>query len=611
MRKKLLAFLMALCSTIALFGNYTLKITNGNDFCKGLNCNNVFTVLICIILFYFYGKVLDLKATKKELLISILLSTYFAATVVLGRAIQKIGNLDYIISSGWSLLFYLICFAGICGLFIGAILYILKRTQNEFVLDTKEYSFFTYNRKSLFIVWGVILVIWAFYYIIYFPGSCTWDSNYQIAMGHGLIPLDDAHPFMHTVLVSAIIKIGTVIFGSTYYGIGFYAFIQMAVIAFGISYIIYYMAKRNIPFGIRLLALAFYGLNPIIAVWSITIVKDVWMTLFLSLYMLFTIDIIYSPNQFFASKKKMILFVINIIVILFAKNTGVYMLILTLPILFVYAKRYWKKLLVLCMVCFVFFGGVRAVVMPQLEISKGHVREMLSVPLQQIARTVKYHDADLDENEKAIINEILPYEKIAELYNPDLSDNIKNSLNEETFKGDIFKYFKLWMKLGIKHPKTYLESFLANTFGYWHIETDIIYLRGADYEGRVYYIDEDTGEGIMETFDENFEQNKELNPFNDVRRNFYTFINTYIKNIPILNLVFNIASYFGLAFILFGVILNKREYKLIPLFMIIAAVFILALISPVNGEMRYAYTVVFAMPIFTVFTLFSNKLKSE
>ena len=92
---------------------------------------------------------------------------------------------------------------------------------------------------------------------------------------------------------------------------------------------------------------------------------------------------------------------------------------------------------------------------------------MLSIPFQQTARYVRDLEDDVTPEEKAAINAILPYEELGELYNPELSDPIKNRMKSVTV--DEFKhYLNAWLAMGLRHPGVYIQATLNNTYSYFY-----------------------------------------------------------------------------------------------------------------------------------------------
>lgn len=100
-------------------------------------------------------------------------------------------------------------------------------------------------------------------------------------------------------------------------------------------------------------------------------------------------------------------------------------------------------------------------------VEPGSVKEMLSVPFQQTARYLKEYPDDVTSKERKAINKILDYDKLAEIYQPDRSDNVKDTYKNK--KGGLKRYFRqAWLPMFFKHPDAYFEATLENTYGYYY-----------------------------------------------------------------------------------------------------------------------------------------------
>ena len=93
-----------------------------------------------------------------------------------------------------------------------------------------------------------------------------------------------------------------------------------------------------------------------------------------------------------------------------------------------------------------------------LKVEKGAVGEMLSVPIQQIARTVKDNYEAIDEETIEKINKYFMVENVWEDYNPILSDPVKYNFNNEYFSENKSEFISIWLKLFVKYPKDYIEA---------------------------------------------------------------------------------------------------------------------------------------------------------
>ena len=77
-----------------------------------------------------------------------------------------------------------------------------------------------------------------------------------------------------------------------------------------------------------------------------------------------------------------------------------------------------------------------------------------------------------------------------------LSDLVKAGFVTENFKKDSAKYAKLWTRIGIKAPATYLNAWLLTSYGFWYPGADIDVYNGTRcYESSSYFSCETEGPG--------------------------------------------------------------------------------------------------------------------
>ena len=99
------------------------------------------------------------------------------------------------------------------------------------------------------------------------------------------------------------------------------------------------------------------------------------------------------------------------------------------------------------------------------------------------------------EEDQETLFEILPEESLA-LYQPKLSELVKAGFVTENFKKDPAKYAKLWTRIGIKAPATYLNAWLLTSYGFWYPGADIDVYNGTRcYESSSYFSCETEGPG--------------------------------------------------------------------------------------------------------------------
>ena len=95
-----------------------------------------------------------------------------------------------------------------------------------------------------------------------------------------------------------------------------------------------------------------------------------------------------------------------ILLILF-RNNGIYVVLLSFPFLILISRKFWKLLLLMLLITLGLFTTYSKVILPYFKITPGSIREMLSIPFQQTARLVKYHENDISLEDRNIIDKVI------------------------------------------------------------------------------------------------------------------------------------------------------------------------------------------------------------
>ena len=336
------------------------------------------------------------------------------------------------------------------------------------------------------------------------------------------------------------------------------------------------------------IALLIYSLVPMYGVYAISGVKDTLFSTFIILYIL----LLHKMLNYKENKIKMIdcikLVFVMLLVILF-RNNGLHVILLSFPFLILAMKKYWKQLLMVFVIVIVSSTCYTKVLLPALKITPGSIREVLSIPFQQTARYVKYHSEDVSLEDKEVIDNLLEYDTLADRYNPDLADNVKNKYNKYATKEDLQEYFKVWFKGLIKHPNTYIDATVNNVYGYFYPEKTSWYLH-TSFDKRI------TEDG----FDYHY------NNLDEYRKNVSDYVTKY-PEIPLVGLFCNIALNTWMVFILVGYVISKKNYKSIVLYLPALVSILVCIASPANTYFRYAMPYIFSLPLMVSFVLNNKK----
>ena len=277
--------------------------------------------------------------------------------------------------------------------------------------------------------------------------------------------------------------------------------------------------------------------------------------------------------------KDLICLLIIATLITISRNNGIYVILLTLiPLLFIKVR---SKMPIICVllgsICL--FYTYDKLILPSFKITPTSVREALSIPFQQTARTVKYNEKIISKKDKKVIDQVLDYDTLSFRYNSGLSDPVKNSYNRYATKNDLKEYLIVWFKEGIKSPLTYIEATISNTYGYYYpLKTNWCVYYKEDKR-----INED---GF------NYHYNKLKKP-----RKVLTLFAQGFPYIPGIGLLVNIGINVWILMIMIGYLIMKKRIKNALYLMPSIILFLVCLASPANCYFRYALPFVFALPL--------------
>ena len=439
------------------------------------------------------------------------------------------------------------------------------------------------NLKVFIIVALLLFVLWLPYFLNYYPGITSYDTHYQLMQGLGKIPYNNHHPVLHTFIMTTIVKIGNAIAGNYNFGIALYSLLQMAFCAVTLSFVIYYMGKKNINPIIKNITFLAFAFIPFVPQLSIAAWKDVPFAMFMIWFLIGIIEMVENKEKFFIKKKNIIVFIIITLCVLFFRNNGVYIVILTLPFALFFRRQYWKQIFLMFLLPIIFYYIITGPVFNALNIAKSSPKEMLSIPIQQMARVVKYKEDELSKEEKDLIAQYIDIDVAKENYAPTISDPVKNTFNDGTFNQDKLNLIKLYIKLAIKYPGETLEALVGNTYGYYYPEVETYPITTSVYKSPF------EKEQFMDLKQEPIVKIPILdNMINAI----------YQKQIPIISLIANIGFVFWCMLLLVFYNIYKKKYDKLLMFIPIGILYLTCLASPVSGEFRYIYPMFLNMPLF-------------
>lgn len=465
------------------------------------------------------------------------------------------------------------------------------------------------------------------------PGIYGYDAAIQyIEFATNNYPIIDQWSIAYGFLFTNFVTISSSLLGTTEAGFGFWIVMQACFICFAECQIIGLIARRHHKRWPTIASTCFLAFTPPIAMLALSSTHDAVFMACFALIVVHLIEIIDNPKTYLSQARKPLAFVLIMIAFLLMRNNGFYILLLTVPFCAFAQKGYRAKLLLILILPLVLFQIYRGPVLDAMGVYKGtyigealalsdyegsakasathtnsadgglptgmNAREMLSIPLQQLARVYTDHQVSLTAQELYLYDlyfpdkgGVSPLESYQTL--PCISDEIKGNLNAGAIQSDPMQFISLYIHLGVQYPKSYIEAALLSNIGLW-------YPLKHYPDSRMYhpYI-ESTCSNSAHQPDENYivVESKSLFPqINELIQYQYGIGQENFSNNPFLSLLSKSGTYFFLLLFVLFYSLYKKSWRCL----LVLAPFVFLELSVFAGPVvlyRYIASAMFAAPL--------------
>lgn len=532
------------------------------------------------------------KNTKKNIILPCaVFSVILSFTMVIGHSLYIYDSFQGIFSSTSSLLLSLITVFGFSIFFTCIFALLLKMLlQYEKVADKKLWRIYKYP----WLYWIVIFLCWIPCYLSYYPGIFSYDMDTQMPQALGLVSYSKYHPPLHTffwdicLLIEEKLGISALVI---------YSLVQMALLSLAFTYLIRLMIQRHMKNWIILISLLFVCFNPVIAIFSFIPTKDALFAVFFILYSVELCTFICEKENYTHNIFAICRLIIFAILSCLLRNNMIYAIILSAIIGIILLRKYWKQLLLWNAIIFVGYSLINGPLYSALGVEDGNAREMLSVPMQQIAYVVANHSAELSEEEIEAIDKYLPAYELSSLYNPRLADPVKITFNTEYFNEDKLSFIEVWFDLFLQYPDEYVSSFLNLNLPYWYINANSI-----DAHSNRMYIET----YILDSSITNYEVTRESKiPW--LYNIYEKFAGYYsIQDIPIVSTLFSISLPIWVLLFTWLVLVVKKRKDCLYIILPAICYWLTFMLGPVSN-FRYVFPIIALYPLYL--TLFFETKK--
>ena len=472
----------------------------------------------------------------------------------------------------------------------------------------KRFAAWIQNRSSRQVLLGSLLLLllaWLPVYLAYYPGICAYDAPVQTGqiMEHYYF---DHHPIVHTLLLQGMLWLGSRIFGSVNAGMACYTAAQMLLLAGSMAYGMWVLHRRKALVAAQLSVLLLGMLFPFHWYMSVSMTKDTVFSAFLLLQLVSLTDLLMEDRRSIRPGIRDLLFGIGTVGMILFRNNGKYAMIVLLAFLFLMfcfgkrARQLWGRLFVVSTVAFGVGLFVLSAVFNVTHAEQGDRREMLSMPIQQMARCMVYHggvgvlpedDGTMTEQDKALINDFILDEAYRD-YDPGIADPVKRHTNTYVVRYRSGEFIKTYLHLLSAYPGDMINAALAVDAGFLSpFDTTHATVNQTGEKEGLGYVQTRWDEGVL---NERGIYKDSKFPWLYERLENWAENNGYLR-IPLLKYIFVPGSYLwlylGLAAVLF---ITDRKRFCLPL-VIVGGYYGTMLLGP-TVQMRYVYPVMLALP---------------
>lgn len=447
----------------------------------------------------------------------------------------------------------------------------------------------------------IIVPAWLPAYLAYYPAICSYD--FTIQLGQIVSGAYNAHhPLLHTLLIKWFMALGNTLFGDVNGGIALFALLQMILLAAVLSGGIRMLASAGVKWYFRLLLLLYSMFFPIHWYMSITLAKDTIFTIFVGGFFLFYAALLQKRSNRLNPGGWDIGFLITILGMVLFRNNGRYALMVLLFVqllTIVWGKQYRKfyvRIFCVTLLGVLLGSGALQLIFQKTGAVQGDAREMLSVPIQQISRVMVYHENELSDKDKALINEFILYEAYRN-YRPEIADPVKGNTVSWVVRYRAKDFLDTYLGLFGQFPEDYFNAALALDAGY-------LWMGDISHASINQKFSEDRGLGYIQTrwlTDELLERGLYQDskcPWLKRQLEYFADTNAYLS-IPVLKYLFVPGTYLWAYLLLAGGLLIKRRFVLLLPMAFVLGYYVTLLLGPAV-QMRYLYPLMIAFPFLMV-----------
>lgn len=559
----LILVLLFLCSILFFCAAYACKLSIRTHICCSL-----FALLFSVIYIGFY----ELYASNAG-------SSFLSSCSLLLKHLPYVLGLTIFLSSLLSVLIY------------------STSVIDHTLLSTKACALFRHPVLIAFI----IFLCWIPCYLSYYPGIFSYDMFTQTPQALGLEPISKFHPPLHTLLWKLFLDAENTLGINALIA---YSITQMLIMSCCLSYLLHYFAGRRIHPIFLYISLGFFCLNPVVAIYSFIPTKDV---LFAAAIIFLSIELLILIGQKKSSWTNCLRLIFASTLCCLLRNNMIYALIVASFFSFIFIRQK-RKVFAFCFLSIIlFYTLVNGPIYKSMGIQDGNPREMLSVPIQQIAHITYAKTEELTDEDFYEIEKYIPGHTIAYYYRTRTVDLVKFNFYTENFVNDPKAFIRLWANLVSRYTDDALTAFFNLNIPYWYPGAASVDSNATiDPSSPGYYIE--TGIYTYEQTGYEISRSSILPRLNTFYERFAT--TAKLDNPLISSDIFSITTPIWLILLAFLFVICQKKNNLLIVIFPMLFLWCTYLLGPVSN-CRYVFPIMLSYPILMMLIFQPSKLTDD
>ena len=435
------------------------------------------------------------------------------------------------------------------------------------------------DRTVFLLCLGTIIIGWLPFVIMNYPGSVARDTLHQLIQFSGMFPLVASFPIFDTFIYGILFNCGQRL-GSDNWGVFLNVAFQTLLCAIAMARACKWIYKLSHSGKLCFVSAIFFAVIPLWGSAVQCLLKDSLHLGFFLLFIVSYIKILYWEDR---KPADYITLCIHALLAAFSRKAAMAIILVSLICLAGYEikkKKNMRKAVMPALIVGIVYFAINSLILLSPNVIPPAERENYSLPFQMVARYSYQYGHEMPQYQIDIIDSVLDFDVIRAEYTPELSDAVKNTFHSST--SEMGPFWRQFVKMGLTHPKAYLEQFLLGTYKYFYPLSPGV--------GTYRFYIADTVSNVSGFYDAHT-----VNP------GWQKTISNYCKaweQTAGLELFIGPGLYTWIVILLVGYVLKQKSLKSLISMAPIMILMVGLLFTPVNGENRYAYPLMASVPIY-------------